>query len=125
MRVGKLLVKKSIFSTDKGIRKQTRGFANEQFAFAKLIDNKKSALKLSGHAKDRMRVRGITLTDKELIKLNELVEKAESKGAKDSVVVMQDKALLVNVKNKVVVTVMDKTLMKEGIVTKIDSVIFG
>lgn len=81
------------------------------------------AVKFSNHALDRMRTRGITFTPDDVNRLNEAVNKAAAKGSKDSLVLMNDSALIVSVKNKTVVTVMDKTALKENVFTNIDSTV--
>lgn len=81
------------------------------------------AVKFSNHAIDRMVSRGISFSPQELQRINEAVDKAAAKGSKDSLLLMDNSALIVSVKNKTVVTVMDKTAMKENVFTNIDSTI--
>ncbi len=81
------------------------------------------AVKFSNHAVERMVSRGIRFSPEEIGKLNEAVDKAASKGSKDTLVLMNDAALIVSVKNKTVVTVMDKSALKENVFTNIDSTI--
>ncbi len=80
-------------------------------------------VKFSNHAVDRMMSRGIQFSKADIQKLNEVVDKAAAKGSRDSLVLMGDSALIVSVKNKTVVTVMDKANMKENVFTNIDSTI--
>lgn len=80
-------------------------------------------VKFSNHALDRMRTRGITFTPDDVNRLNDAVNRAAAKGSKDSLVLMNDSALIVSVKNKTVVTVMDKTALKENVFTNIDSTV--
>jgi len=80
-------------------------------------------VKFSNHAVERMQTRGISFNKADLEKLNEAVGRAAAKGSKDTLVLMNDSALIVSVKNKTVVTVMDKTALKENVFTNIDSTI--
>lgn len=80
-------------------------------------------VKFSNHAVDRMMSRGINFSQDDIKRLNEVVDKAAAKGSRDSLVLMGDSALIVSVKNKTVVTVMDKASMKENVFTNIDSTI--
>lgn len=80
-------------------------------------------LKFSNHAVERMQTRGISYTPDDLKKLNQAVEKAAAKGSKDTLVLMDNSALIVSVKNNTVVTVMDKNALKENVFTNIDSTI--
>lgn len=81
------------------------------------------AVKFSNHAVERMVSRGISFTPQDLQRINEAVDKAAAKGSKDSLLLMDESALIVSVKNKTVVTVMDKATMKENVFTNIDSTI--
>jgi flagellar operon protein len=81
------------------------------------------SVKFSNHALDRMRTRGISFTPEDVTRLNDAVNRAASKGSKDSLILMKDSALIVSVKNKTVVTVMDKAALKENVFTNIDSTI--
>lgn len=80
-------------------------------------------LKFSNHAVDRMVSRGIRFSPEDVANLQKAVERADSKGSKNSLILMNDSALIVSVKNKTVVTVMDKTALKENVFTNIDSTI--
>jgi len=80
-------------------------------------------VKFSNHAVERMMSRGINFSPEDMSRLSEAVSKAAAKGSKDSLVLMKDSALIVSVKNKTVVTVMDKNALKENVFTNIDSTI--
>lgn len=80
-------------------------------------------VKFSNHAVERMMSRGIQFNPADMQKLNDAVNRAASKGSKDSLILMNDSALIVSVKNKTVVTVMDKNALKENVFTNIDSTI--
>jgi flagellar operon protein len=81
------------------------------------------AVKFSNHAIERMQTRGISYSPEQLSKLSEAVSKAAAKGSKDSLILMNDSALIVSVKNNTVVTVMDKNALKENVFTNIDSTV--
>lgn len=85
--------------------------------------NKIEGLKFSQHALERMASRGISFKPEEMLKLNDAVEKAAQKGSRESLVLMGDNALIVSVKNKTVVTAMDREAMKENVFTNIDSTV--
>lgn len=82
-----------------------------------------SSIKFSNHAVERMQTRGISYSPERLQKLDEAVKKAAAKGSKDTLVLMDDSALIVSVKNNTVVTVMDKSNLKENVFTNIDSTV--
>lgn len=92
--------------------------------FQKILDQKLTGeLKFSAHAQQRLASRNIRLTSKELAGLNEAVGKAEAKGARESLVVMDRVALVVSVKNRTVITAVDDQSMKDNIFTQIDSAV--
>ncbi|KZE76936.1 TIGR02530 family flagellar biosynthesis protein [Paenibacillus jamilae] len=80
-------------------------------------------LKLSNHAARRLEQRGIELKSDQMAKINSAVDKAAAKGAKESLILMQDMALIVNVPNRTVVTAMDKQSMEDNVFTQIDSAV--
>jgi flagellar operon protein len=85
--------------------------------------NKQQQLKFSHHAEQRLQQRGIELQPDQLARISSAVEQAAAKGAKDSLVLFQDIAMIVNVPNRTVVTAMDGNSMKEHIFTQIDSAV--
>ena len=80
-------------------------------------------VKFSNHAIERMQSRGVSFNKGDLDRLNQAVDKASAKGSKDTLVLMNDAALIVSVKNKTVVTLMDQAALKENVFTNIDSTI--
>lgn len=82
-----------------------------------------TGLKFSNHAIERMQSRGISYSPNDLARLDEAVSKAAAKGSRDTLVLMDESALIVSVKNNTVVTVMDKNALKENVFTNIDSTI--
>lgn len=85
--------------------------------------NGSELLKFSQHAVERMRSRGISFSPEDLGRIGDAVNRAAAKGSKDSLILMKDSALIVSVKNKTVVTVMDQAALKENVFTNIDSTI--
>ena len=84
----------------------------------------KASLKFSQHAQQRLEVRNIKLSDQDISKINTAVDKAAAKGAKESLVIMDNLALVVSVKNRVVITAVDGASMKDNVFSNIDSAVF-
>lgn len=80
-------------------------------------------LKFSNHAAKRLEQRGIELQGDQLAKIQDAVDKAAAKGSKESLILLQDMALIVNVANRTVVTAIDGNSMKDNVFTQIDSAI--
>ncbi|WP_040948675.1 TIGR02530 family flagellar biosynthesis protein [Gorillibacterium massiliense] len=92
----------------------------EQISFQDILQKE---LKLSHHAELRLEQRGIRLKPEQLNKIQTAVDKAAAKGAKDSLVLMNDMALIVNIKNRTIVTAMDGASLQDNVFTQIDSAI--
>lgn len=88
-------------------------------SLAKPISN----LKFSNHAIERMHSRGISIAPEQMARIENAVDKAAQKGSKDTLVLSGDNALIVSVKNKTVVTIMDRAAMKDNVFTNIDSTV--
>ncbi len=84
-----------------------------------------SEIGFSRHAQQRMASRNIDLSPAELERLNDAVGQVRAKGGRDSLVMLNDNALIVSVKNNQVVTVIDKDSLKDNVFTKIDSAIIA
>jgi len=99
--------------------KQTDSF--HDILSGKLSDAKQ--IKLSAHAQRRMIERNVELDQTDWLKINNALNKAESKGANNSLVIHKDLALIISVKNRTVISAMDEESMKEHIFTNIDSAV--
>ncbi|MBP7461652.1 MAG: flagellar protein [Candidatus Delongbacteria bacterium] len=84
---------------------------------------KTAGLKFSAHAQSRLLSRNIALTQYDMDRLESAVNKAQEKGAKESLVLMQDLAFIVSVPNRTVITVTNREQAKENVFTNIDSTI--
>lgn len=62
----------------------------------------------SKHANQRLESRNITLSEAQLGRLNQGVDKARNKSINESLVMMDNLAFIVNVKNNMVVTAMEQ-----------------
>jgi flagellar operon protein len=93
--------------------------------FAKVLDEKLPGqpVRLSQHALERLKSRGITFSEADMKQLAGAVDSVAQKGGKDSLIMMGDAALVVSVKNRTVVTAMDRQGMKGNVFTNIDSAV--
>ena len=87
------------------------------------ILRQKSNVKFSKHAAGRLLERNISLTENQLERLNDGTRKEEQKGIKDSLVIVDELAFIVNVPNKTVVTAMDSTETTENVFTNINGAV--
>jgi len=86
--------------------------------------NGKEKLSFSKHAQKRINSRSIPVSKAELDKLSSGVEKARTKGARDSLVMVNNVAYIVSVENNTVVTAVDEESMEDNVFTNIDSAVF-
>lgn len=82
-------------------------------------------LKFSAHALQRLEKRGIALDDSALARLSDGVQRAAAKGARSSLVVLDDTAFVVAVPNRTVITAVDREHMREQVFTNIDSAVIA
>ncbi len=82
-------------------------------------------LTFSTHAQKRLDKRDIQLGENDMERLNAAVNKAESKGAKESLILMDQLAFIVNVPDRKVVTTINMNQRSEGVFTQIDSVVIA
>ena len=80
-------------------------------------------LKFSKHAMGRLADRNIELSDNQLQRLEVGTKKAEQKGIRDSLVIVDQLAFIVNVPNQTVVTAMDSTETNDNIFTNINGAV--
>ncbi|MBO0603036.1 flagellar protein [Sporosarcina sp. E16_3] len=80
-------------------------------------------LKISKHASERLAERNIHISDAEWEHVTEKVNEAKLKGIKESLVLMNQAALIVSAKNSTVITAMDRMEAKDQLFTNIDGTI--
>lgn len=96
-----------------------------QADFANILKDKLNQdIKISKHAQMRMEMRHVNLTETQRQKLCNAINKADTKGVKDTLVVMDQMAFVVNVKNRTVITAMNSNEMRENVFTNIDGAVF-
>lgn len=95
-------------------------------SFAKVLDGKlpSQGITFSQHAQERLRERGIRFDQVDMEKLEGAVEDVARKGGRESLVLLGDAALVVSVKNRTVVTALDRNSMQGNVFTNIDSAVF-
>lgn len=82
-----------------------------------------SELKFSKHANMRLEQRDIALSAEQSQRLETGVAKASAKGIKESLVIVDSLAFIVNVPNQTVVTAMDQTESEDNVFTNIDGAV--
>ena len=80
-------------------------------------------LKFSKHAANRLADRNIRLTDEQIGRLSDGTQKAGAKGIRESLVLVDQLAFIVNIPNQTVVTAMDQAETQANIFTNIDDAV--
>lgn len=97
---------------------------SEANSFQNIFNNKldeNTSVHFSKHASMRLNDRNVSLSSEQIKRVESGINKASQKGINDSLVLVDDIALVVNVKNKVVITAMDSK--NDGIFTNIDGAV--
>jgi flagellar operon protein len=93
--------------------------------FSEVLSERTAGVQFSGHAVDRLRRRGIEVDDGTMQRLEGAVDRAATKGSRESVVFVDDKAFVVSVTNRTVITAVDSAHMREHVFTNIDSAVIA
>jgi flagellar operon protein len=97
---------------------------SKKTTFGQVLEKKlKGELKFSQHAQQRLQSRNIELGEIEMARLENAVSKAREKGARDSLILMDNLALVVSIKNNTVITAVDEQNLRENVFTNIDSAV--
>lgn len=94
--------------------------AGKQQQASKQID---SELKFSKHANERLAKRNIDLSKEQVARLENGTNKAREKGIKESLVMVDNLAFIVNVKNNTVITAVNDT--EDAVFTNIDGAVIS
>ena len=110
-------------------KKTQRPDTQSELSFGQILEDKSksftqgSVLKFSKHAANRLNMRNIELSDSQMMRLKDGMERANAKGIRDSLVLVDKLAFIVNVPNSTVVTAMEQTEADESIFTNIDGAV--
>lgn len=108
-------------SRSAGISQKTEGLSFQEILRQKSVDGQE--LKFSKHAAGRLAERNISLTEEQMERLNDGARKAGQKGIRDSLVIVDKLAFIVNVPNNTRVTAMDSTETTDNIFTNINGAV--
>lgn len=88
------------------------------------LDARNSAVGFSKHAMKRIESRNIEILDSDMLqRLNDGIEIAAEKGSNETLVLVDQTAFVVSVKNRTVITTMSQDDLKGNIFTNIDSTV--
>lgn len=87
------------------------------------LEGVRQPLKFSSHAAQRLQDRKITLDPATLAKVNNAVDRVAAKGVDEALILTKDYAFIVGVKNRTVITALDKGSLADNVFTNIDGAI--
>ena len=94
------------------------------FSFEEILQKQQTGeIKFSKHAANRLNDRNIELTSEQLERLSDGTRKAGEKGIRESLVLVDELAFIVNTGSNTVITAMDQAETKENIFTNIDGAV--
>ncbi|MBC7319022.1 flagellar protein [bacterium] len=98
---------------------------NTEVSFRDIFESKlrTSQINVSKHAQERILLRGIEIGEKEVDGINKAIELAGSKGVRDSLVIVNGKAFVVNVPTRTIITAIEEEDLKNRIFTNIDGAV--
>jgi flagellar operon protein len=91
--------------------------------FADVLANKTGEVRFSAHAQERLRTRHIEFSPQDHAALAKAVDAAGAKGGQESLILMNDLALVVSVRNRVVITALAGQGQEPEVFTHIDSAV--
>jgi flagellar operon protein len=110
---------------DIAAQQKAKAVAIQGPAFGDVLAEKTAQVQFSGHALQRVRRRGIEVDAGTLQRLQNGVDRAAGKGARESVVFVDSTAFVVSVRNRTVITAVDRDHMKDHVFTNIDSAVIA
>ncbi|MFQ3548308.1 MAG: TIGR02530 family flagellar biosynthesis protein [Armatimonadota bacterium] len=105
------------------INKQT-----EKNSFSTTLKNelvKQNDVKISAHAQKRLADRSVELNQQHRARLNDACSRITNKGADKALVMMDDLALVVSARNRVVITALDANSARDGVFTNIEGAVIA
>ena len=101
--------------------------ATEGQSFQEILENSRARaqgqVRFSKHAAGRLADRNIELTTGQMERLQEGAQKAQMKGIRESLVIVDQLAFIVNIPNNTVVTAMNQQDAAENVFTNIDGAV--
>ncbi len=99
----------------------------EGLSFQEILKSREpqGEVKFSKHAAGRLADRNIELTEGQMDRLNEGTERARQKGIRESLVLVDGLAFIVNIPNHTVVTAMNQQDTSENVFTNIDGAVIA
>ncbi len=97
--------------------------ANQSKTFEAVLNNTAGQIRFSKHASQRLQTRQIDMSEEQRARLQDAASQARAKGMKESLVMVDNIAFIVNVRNNTVITAVNDT--DKAVFTNIDGAIIN
>lgn len=99
--------------------------SGEEVSFHQVLGKlqEKQEVVFSAHARERIESRKIELNSEDMHRIEEAMDKVKAKGARSSLLMFGEVALLASVTNRTIITAVDGSEEREQIFTGIDSAV--
>ncbi|MDD6071768.1 MAG: flagellar protein [Clostridiales bacterium] len=117
---------KDTYLTNRKIDGNNESQQNNSFEELLIKASEKTAsneVMFSKHANERLASRNINLNDEQMVRLNNGIKQAKEKRINESLVMMDNLAFIVNIKNNTVITAMDQDTNDSNVFTNIDGAV--
>lgn len=111
-------------------KNSTKAVSQAHIGFGSVLEEQlkaggQPAVKFSKHAQNRLAERGITLSEEQMVRLAQGMDKASGKGIKEPLVLIDDLAFIVSTDKKTVITAVGQQQTQDNIFTNIDGAVIN
>ncbi|MFL0195492.1 TIGR02530 family flagellar biosynthesis protein [Clostridium sp. WILCCON 0269] len=85
--------------------------------------DKANSFTISKHAAERLKSRNVNLSKNDMKNINSAINRAENKGCRESALLYKDTVFITSIKNRTVITAVDKNSSSDNVFTNIDSMV--
>ena len=85
--------------------------------------DKANSFTISNHAAERLKSRNIVLSEKDMKNINSAINRADDRGCRESALLYKDTVLITSIKNRTVITALNKNADNDSVFTNIDSMV--
>lgn len=91
-------------------------------SFEKVLNSTEN-LKFSNHAMKKIDDRKISIDNDDVLKITDAINQAKGKGVEQALILMDNKAFIVSIKNNTIITGINTEQLKNNIFTNIDGTV--
>lgn len=123
---GKLHFAQDIAAAYGSVNNDVKGSSSKEVSFKDTLKSeldKSNSFTISNHAAERLKSRNIVLSESDMKNINSAINKADSRGCRESALLYKDTVLITSIKNRTVITALNKNADNDSVFTNIDSMV--